>query len=185
MTLSTALAIISVVDIIVFTAYEVAVVVNFCIPNNLSNTYYHFDRKYRGSGRLFPAMLYTLSTTALPMQVYFTYRLPDWRANFAFMPLLAAICLALVGVSCRYKKSDFRIYFHYTVAIMAGFFTVLWFLTVGLKISYILIIFILVMMLTGTLTRTLRIYPLFWFETAGFYAVMFANLIVALVPQAL
>ncbi|MBQ3998168.1 MAG: hypothetical protein II644_02380 [Paludibacteraceae bacterium] len=185
MTLSTAFAIVAIIDIIVFTAYELGVVLNFCIPNNLSNTYYHFDRKHRGYGKLFPAMLYFLCVTALPMQVYYTLCLDDWRRYCAFLPALTTICLALVGLSARYKKSDFRIYFHYTVAILAGFFTVVWFLTVGLKLSYVLIVFILVMMITGALTRTLRLYPLFWFETAGFYAVLFAVLIISLVPNAL
>lgn len=185
MGMSTAITIVSILDILVFTAYELGVILNFCIPNNLSNTYYHFDRKFRGSGKMFPAMLYFLCLTVLPIQVYFTYRLPDWRSNFAFLPVLTAICLALVGVSARYKKSDFRIYFHYTVAILSGFFTALWFLIVGLKLSYILISFILLMMIAGALTRTLRIYPLFWFETAGFYAVLFTVLIISLVPEAL
>lgn len=185
MGVSIAITILLIIDLLVFTAYELGVIFNFCIPNNLSNTYYHFDRKYRGYGKLFPGMLYFLCATALPVWVYYTYRLPDWRSNFAFLPLLTLICLALVGVSARYKKSDFRIYFHYTVAILSGFFTVLWFLIVGLKLSYILISFILVMMITGALTRTLRIYPLFWFETAGFFAVLYMLLIVSIVPEAL
>jgi hypothetical protein len=95
------------------------------------------------------------------------------------------ISLALVGVSARYKKSDFRIYFHYTVAILSGVFTVVWFLVVALQLSYILITFILVMMITGALTRTLFIYPLFWFESAGFFGVLYTLLIISLVPEAL
>lgn len=185
MGVSTAITIMLIIDLLVFMTYELAVVLNFCIPNNLSNTYYHFDRKFRGSGKLFPAMLYFLCSTALPVWVYYTYRLPDWRSHLAFLPLLTLVCLALVGVSARYKKTDFRIYFHYTVAILAGFFTVVWFLTVGLKLSYILIIFILVMMAAGAWTRTLRIYPLFWFESAGFFAVLYMLLIVSIVPEAL
>ena len=185
MSVSTAITIMLLIDLFVFTAYEIAVVLNFCIPNNLSNTYYHFDRKYRGYGKLFPGMLYFLCATSLPYWAYLTYCLPDWRSHLAVLPVLTLICLALVGVSARYKKTDFRIYFHYTVAILSGFFTVLWFLTVGLKLSYILIVFILVMMITGALTRTLRIYPLFWFESAGFFAVLFMLLIVSIVPEAL
>lgn len=185
MTWSLAIILVLVLDLLVFTTYELAVVLNFCIPNNLSNTYYHFDRKFRGKGKLFPAMLYTLCATAMPIWIYFTLRLPDWRANFAFLPALVMICLALVGVSARYKKSDFRIYFHYTVAILSGVFTVLWFLIVALQLSYILISFIVVMMLAGALTRTLRIYPLFWFESAGFFGVLYTLLTIALVPEAL
>lgn len=185
MGVSTAITIMLAIDLCVFAAYEMAVVLNFCIPNNLSNTYYHFDRKFRGYGKLFPGMLFFLCSTALPVWVYYTYRLPDWRSHLTFLPVLTLICLALVGVSARYKKTDFRIYFHYTVAILSGFFTVVWFLTVGLKLSYILIVFILLMMLAGALTRTLRIYPLFWFETAGFFAVLYMLLIVSIVPEAL
>ncbi len=179
------ITIVLILDILAFAAYEYAVLTYFCIPNNLSNTYYHFDRRFRGYGKLFPTLLYFLSVTALPIWTYFTWRLPDWRAYGAIMPILAAICLTLVGLSARYKKSDFRIYFHYTVAIMAGFFTVLWFLTVGYRVCYFLISFIFIMIVIGALTRTIRIYPLFWFESAGFFAVLFMLLTVSLVPTAL
>ena len=182
---SLAITIVLILDLLVFSVYELAVILNFTIPNNLSNTYYHFDRKFRGKGKLFPGMLYILCTTAMPIWIYFTYRLPDWRSHFAFLPALTMISLALVGVSARYKKSDFRIYFHYTVAILSGFFTVLWFLIVALPLSYILISFILVMMITGALTRTLFIYPLFWFESAGFFGVLYTLLTISLVPELL
>ena len=185
MNMSLAITITLIIDILVFAAYEYAVLVYFCIPNNLSNTYYHFDRRFRGTGKLFPYLLYFLSVTALPIWTYFTYRLPGWRSYCAILPLLAAVCLTLVGISARYKKSDFRIYFHYTVAILSGLFTVLWFLIVGYRVCYILISFIFIMIIIGALTRTIRIYPLFWFESAGFFAVLFMLLTVSLVPSAL
>ena len=180
------ITVILVIDILVFLAYELAVLFKFNIPNNLSMTYYHFDRRHRGYGWLFPYLLYFLSVTALPIWAYFTYQLPDWRSNMVFLPILTAICLFLVGVSARYKKSMARVYFHYTVAILAAVFAFIWFVTVGGdKLNYLMVTIISVMLVTATFTRTLRVYSLFWLESAAFFTVLFALLTISIVPEML
>lgn len=169
-------------DIIIFTAYVVYVLAAFGIPVNLSITYYMFERKKKGTGLLFPALMVFICSTTLPILILTTSHASEWGARFVALPVICLVCLLAVACSARYKVSPKLIYFHYACAIITATCAVAWIFLVAYKICYVGIAILCALLLAGILTKTLRKCPLFWLENAAFYAILFTLLVIHSVP---
>ena len=169
-------------DIIVFTVYVVYVLTQFGIPINLSFTYYTFERKQKGLGVLFPLLMLFICGTTLPVWIHTTMHASPWAQQFLILPVVGLVCLMAVAATARYKMRQKLIIFHYAVAILAAVCAVAWIFLVAYSIVYIGLSILLICVLCGLLTKTLRKCTLFWLEDAAFYAIFFTLFVINLMP---
>ena len=174
-------AIILLIDIIFFSTYLVCVLKTFGIPINLSITYYHYERRHKGLGKLFPALLVLICSTALPIWISTTYRVSLVGTNLLY-PIVTLICLLLVAASARYKRRPKLIHFHYSCAIIAAICAVAWIFLFAYKIVYVGLGILFISILIGLTTRTLKRCTIFWLELAAFYAILFTLLVIHIIP---
>lgn len=175
-------AIILLVDILFFSTYLVCVLKTFGIPINLSITYYHYERRHKGMGFLFPALLVFLCSTALPIWISTTHRVSLSGIHLLLYPIVTLICLLLVAASARYKRRPKLIYFHYSCAIVAAICAVAWIFLFAYKIVYVGLGILFILLLVGLKTKTLKRCTLFWLELAAFYAILFTLLVIHIIP---
>ena len=168
------------IDIIFFSIYLVSVLKLFGIPTNLSITYYYYERKYKGLGLLFPALLLLLCASALPIWIIVTKNASAWGANFIMLPYIVLAGLLSVAGTARYKRRPKLIYFHYTCAIIAAICAVIWIFFVAYRIVYIGIGILSVLLFVALFTKTLKKCTFFWLELAAFYAILFTLLIISI-----
>lgn len=176
--MSSSFIIILLVDILIFSAYLICVLQTFGVPINLSITYYHYERKYRGLGILFPILLFFLCITVIPIWIITTQNASLWGTNFCLFPYITLICLLAVAITARYKRKPKLIYFHYTCAIIAAICAVIWIFLVTYKVLYVGLSILFALLFAAARTKTLKDCILFWLEVAAFYAILFTLLIV-------
>lgn len=175
-------AVILLIDILFFSTYLVCVLKTFGIPINLSITYYHYERRHKGMGLLFPTLLLFLCSTALPIWISTTHDVSFAGTYLLSCPIITLICLLLVALSARYKRRPKLIYFHYSCAILAAICAVAWIFLFAYKVVYVGLGILFVLLLIGLRTNTLKRCTLFWLELAAFYAILFTLLIIHLIP---
>lgn len=171
-----------VADFIAFTCLFVTILVKLGIPNNLSITYYQFERKLRW---FFPAVNLFLCVTGGPYWIYLTSRASNWTAHLWPVALLAVISMVLVAASFDYQASPARKKFHYACAWTACICIIIWINTVGIRIGWLGICILSAFVLAGVLTKTMKSCPLFWLEMAAFYALVATLLALTLIPSLL
>ncbi len=165
-------------DLILLTIYEIIILKQFGIPANLSYTYYSFERKRAGAGRLFPLLLLILCVTAGPIWLSVTMHTSLWAKKWMFLPCVTIFCLIAVACSARYNRSRKIFRFHYACAIIASVCAVAWIFIVAYHIVYVGLSILVALVLTAICTRTLIRCTLFWLETAGFYALLVTLLLI-------
>lgn len=165
------------IDIVVLSLYIFITRKNFGILPNLSISYYHYERKHKYLGLVFPALMVLLCTTLMPIWIYDTVNGSAWAQHFVFLPCTALVCLLTVACTARYRENQKLIYIHYGFAILAATVTVIWFLVVGYRTCYIAITILLAEVAAGLYTRTLRTCTLWWLEGAAFYSILFILLV--------
>jgi len=169
-------------DIIIFTVYVVYVLTQFGIPINLSFTYYTFERKQKGLGIIFPLLMLFVCGTTIPVWIHTTLHASPWAQQFLLFPVIGVICLIAVAATARYKMVPRLIIYHYAFAILAAVCAVAWIFLVAYSIVYIGLSVLLICMLCGLLTKTLRKCTIFWLENAAFYAIFFTLFFIELMP---
>ena len=170
--------IILLIDIFVFSIYLICVLKTFGIPVNLSITYYSYERKRKGFGKIFPILLLFLCVTILPIWIRTTINNGFYGMIFSLFPCITIVCLFSVATTARYKKRKYFIYFHYTCAIIAAICAVVWIFIIAYEVVYVGIGILLISLIIGLLTKTLKTCTLFWLEIAAFYAILFTLLII-------
>ena len=168
-------------DIVLFSAYLVAVLVRFGIPVNLSMTYYMYRQKNEVLRLLFPCLLIFLCASCGPLWINISYK-SEWATLYVALSYITIVCLVAVAASAQYQKTQTIIYFHYTCAIMASACTTLWILLLSYKVMHIALGILLTSTCLGVITKTLKSCTLFWLEIAGFYALMITLLVTYIVP---
>ncbi len=170
-------AVILLVDIVVLSLYIFVTRRKFGILPNLSISYYHYERKRKYSGLMFPALMVLLCSTLIPLWIYDTATGSAWAQRFVCLPCIALACLLTVAGTARYKSTQKLIYVHYTFAIIAATVTVAWIFLVAYRTCYIGIAILLAEVAAGIYTRTLRNCTLWWLEGAAFYSILFILLV--------
>lgn len=168
-------------DIVLFTAYLVAVLVRFGIPVNMSMTYYMYRQKNEVLRLLFPCLLVFLCISCGSLWIKICHRF-ELAPLFVALVYVTIVCLIAVAASAQYQKTPTIIYFHYTCAIIASACTTLWLLFVSYKVMHVALGILLISTCLGLITKTLKSCTLFWLEIAGFYALMITLLIIYFVP---
>ena len=171
-------------DVVVFTAYVVDVLIRFGIPANLSITYYHYERQYHKYGNLFPALMVLVCCTTVPIWILTTWNGSLLARWFVAMPIITEFSLLFVAFSARYKRRRKLIYYHYACAIVAAVCAVLWMCFVANQIPLIALRIGLLLgcLSVGSLTHTLKSCILFWLELAAFYSIFFTLFLIHSVP---
>lgn len=175
-------SIILLIDIVVFSIFWITVLVELGIPENLSITYYKFDKHKKGLQWFFPIVSLFLCLTAIPIWILTTYHASGWRPKLVVIPTFAFFCMLAVTFSANYKKNQSLIHFHYTSAIIASVCLVVWINLVAFKLAYIDFTFLLVLLYAAIRTKTLKQCSLFWLETAAFYSLLVTLLLIDLIP---
>lgn len=170
-------AIILLVDIVVLSLYIFITHRTFGVLPNLSISYYHYERKHKYFGLMFPALMVLLCGTLLPIWIYDTATGSAWAQHFVCLPCIALLCLLVVASTARYKSTKKLIYVHYAFAIIAATVTVAWIFLVAYRTCYIGIAILLAEVAAGIYTRTLRSCTLWWLEGAAFYSILFILLV--------
>ncbi len=169
-------------DLFVFTIYVIGAVRRFGIPINLSITYYRYERIHRNWGMLFPALMFFICLTTIPIWFVTSWHVSLLGRYLSCLPVLTEVGLLAVAFSARYKRWPKLIYFHYTCAIIAAVCAVVWLCVVAWQWPFFwLRIGLLIAFLTaGILTRTLKKCTLFWLELTAFYAIFLTLLFIYL-----
>lgn len=165
-------------DIVLFSAYNIYILSAFRIPNNISMTYYWFERKHKGLGLLFPALLCSLCATAIPVWLITTAKMSVFGFHLTWMPYATLLCMLLVAVSARYKKRPRLIYFHYGMAVMCAVFSIGWILFMCFEYFYITLSILMLAAWAGIWTNTYKCCYLFWLELTAFYALFLTLFII-------
>ena len=69
----------------------------FGVLPNLSISYYHYERKHKYFGLMFPALMVLLCGTLLPIWIYDTATGSAWAQHFVCLPCIALLCLLVVA----------------------------------------------------------------------------------------
>ena len=172
------------VDIVVFSIYVVDILRRFGIPINLSITYYRYERIRKHLGMLFPALMFFICATTVPIWFLTSLEATGWGRYFTGLPVVAEICLLLVALSARYKRRPKLIYFHYGCAIVTAACAVAWMCFVARQMSLVAVRLgiLSAFIVAGSLTRTLQKCTLFWLELTAFYAIFFTLFLIHHVP---
>ena len=168
--------------IVLLTWYEYIVLKRFGIPVNLSITYYHYERRCKGMGFMFPFLLLYLCCVLGPIWITTTLDASILSRIFIIFPYITILCLLMVALSARYNRNHRIFRFHYACAIIASISAVLWIFLVAYRIVYVGLAILATLLLTGIYTGTLKKCTLFWLETAGFYALLVTLLFIHLIP---
>lgn len=167
-------------EIILFSTYIIYVLHCYGIPQNISATYYYFERKHKHYGLLFPLCLFIACLIIIPIWIYTCQFLSSWASHFTWCAYLTCLCMFVVGITSRYKRSRALTYCHYTAAIVGSVFTVVWLLFACYRIAFVSISILLIALLAGYITHTLRECYLFWLELTAFYALFIVIFIINL-----
>ena len=157
-------------DIVLFSAYNIYVLSTFRIPDNLSMTYYWFERKRKGAGLFFPAMLCLMCATVIPVWLHTTAKMTVFGHHLAWIPYAVLFCILMVALSARYKRHRGLVYFHYAMAILCAFFAIGWIFFMCLRYIYIGVSILLLAVWAAIWTRTFVRSYLYWLEITAFYA---------------
>lgn len=171
-----------ILSIILFSAYIIYSLCQWGIPNNISATYYYFERTRKHYGLFFPIDLLVCCAIVIPIWIYTCQIVSPWASHFSMCPYLTCLCMIIVGITSRYKRSRKLTYIHYTAAIIGATITGIWLLIACYKISFIGLSVVLISVMAGCFTRTLKKCYLFWLEIAAFYALFFVLFIINFFP---
>lgn len=169
-----------VIEIVLFSLYIIYALCNWGIPNNISATYYYFERTRKHYGLFFPLDILICCLTIFPVWIYTCSLASSWASHFSWCPYIVGLCMIVVGITSRYKRSRQLTYTHYAAAIIGAAVTVLWLLLACYRTSFISLSVLSISILAGVITGTLKRCYLFWLEIAAFYALFFVLFIVNL-----
>lgn len=161
------------INILVFSLYNIYILNRFRVPNNLSMTYYWMERQHKHLGLLFPVLILVMLSTTIPIWIHTSLNLSEWTARLTWLIYASLVTLGMVGISARYKRSRALTVFHYTAAISCAVFSIGWIFLACFNIIYIGFSILLLCGFAAWTTRTFRSCWLYWLELTGFYVVFF------------
>lgn len=169
-------------SIFILTWYSLYVLKNFGIKHDLSCTYYHLERRRKGSGKLFSFLLLLIIVFVIPVWIIITINYTSVPRSVAVLPAMVGCGLAVVMFTPRYKRCRQLVYLHYGAAIIAAALSVIWIITVCPRLLMVVAVLSVFLGLLALRTRTLRTCTLFWLELLDFYSIFIILLILLYVP---
>ena len=173
------------VEIVIFSTYNVYVLYHWGIPRNISATYYNLERTHKHYGLFLPLNFFICCSIVIPIWINSCNMVAPQGQCFTWCAYLTCFCMVAVGITCRYKRSRMLAIYHYAAAITGAACTILWIIVVCYRILFVGLSILLIALLAGFLTHTLKKSYLYWLELPAFYALFFVLFIINLMNTCL
>lgn len=157
MTLTTSI-IVATIIYIVYNAISLAI---FGIPESLSDTYYHYKKKWN-IGWVFSAMMYLVVGFMMPAWITMSE-----GSDFQFLSFLAPASIAFVGLAPKFKDADLEKLVHTLSAIVAAVASMVWVVLVTPYWAAIPV-FSVIYLIKACWTKTYRSGRIYWLEQIAF-----------------
>ena len=154
------------VGIVLFTAYNAIAVHLFGFPWSMSETYYLYENKKKGLGKVFTIFMITLAIVMLPSWLTISDAVGGWMSNFTFLAFFTCICMMFVGAAPRYKEADAKI--HTIAALICAASALTWDFIVCWQIWAVTLFGMFVPAIVASSTKTWKTSRDFWLEMLAF-----------------
>ncbi len=160
-----------VLALLIFSVYNIVFISKKAgVPKHLSESYYIFHSKQFFSG-LITSMILLIAPTWIHINL-------KYSANFIYIILFVAICLAALVIIKDYSSSKIRTFLHHFFAWTGGLATIAWIhLTCPDFLRNVPRILLVVFLLIGLFTKSIKYSYRYFLELITFYAIIIVLLI--------
>lgn len=153
------------IALLVFAAYNTAVLIKFGVPASLSETFYLWNKTKKGLGFIFTLMMFIMAGFLIPGWMTLTETVSTWSHNLTVLPFIAAASLGFVGATPAFKDCKLENNVHMGGAICASVFSILWICIVCYHIAWIILPACLVLVwIAAFATKTHKTGATYWWE---------------------
>jgi hypothetical protein len=157
------------IALLVFAAYNTAVLTKFGVPASLSDSFYLWNKTKKGLGFIFTLMMFTMAGCLMPGWLTLTETVSTWSHNLTVLPFIAAAAIAFVGAAPAFKDCQLENKVHVGGAVCAAVFSILWICIVCYHIAWIILPACLILVwIAAFATKTHKTGATYWWEMVAF-----------------
>lgn len=151
-----------------FIGYNIYILCKFGLPCSLSYTYYQFESVRNGLGVVFSFMMIFVFGLLIYPWMSVTTVISSWSQYLTILPFISCAGCMFVGIAPNIQYSERIEKIHVISALVAAIAAVLWICIVCYKLSYIFLIWVVVIGAIAHFTGTAKSSRDYWFEMAIF-----------------
>jgi hypothetical protein len=161
-----------------FVAYNIAILVQFGIPKNLSESFYLYDNKKKHFGYIFTLFMFTMAFCLMPGWIEISEVWSSWSHYLTFLAFLTAAAICFVGAAPAFRANKLEGTVHEVSAKICAATALVWCFVVCWNIAYVPAIGAAIPAIVGACTKTWKTAQIYWLEMMAFGAT-FATVITA------
>lgn len=146
----------------IYLIYNTIAIKLFGIPKSLSDTFYLYQEKQNWMKFFFPIMMFLMAGLLMPAWLEITA-----FSMLQFLAFLTAAGIMFTGAAPAFKSNKLTNAVHSASAICSAIFALLWIIFVS-KFWWIIIFWLVLILITSLLTKTLKKSYIYWLETVAF-----------------
>lgn len=151
-----------IIAFVIYLVYNTIVIKLFGIPKSLSDTFYLYQEKRDWMKFFFPVMMFLMAGLLMPAWLEITA-----FSMLQFLAFLTATGIMFTGAAPAFKSNKITNTVHSVSAICSAIFALLWIIFVS-KFWWIIIFWLVLILLTALLTKTIKTSYIYWLETVAF-----------------
>lgn len=167
------------VSLLIFAAYNTAVLRVFDVPKSLSESFYLWNSKKKHLGFMFTGMMFIMAMALMPAWLELGEVVSSWSSNLNVLAFLACASIGFVGAAPAFRSNKLEGTVHEVAAKLAAAASLAWCLVVCWQIMYVPLITAGLVAVGGWVTKTWKSASVYWLEMMAFGAT-FVTVIVEL-----